>query len=358
MRRFTIWDDLMILAAVCIILIPFVLIEGFLETQLGLIISICVFVIWIISAIVIGIIDKKRDRQANLERKRLQQEEEEKKKAFIESMRLPITRALNPTEKDYEDHKIVSQYLADNKIKYFYHFTSIENIESIKVYGGLLSYRVLKNNGIDVPILASNCVSSIKEAEDDVTNYVHLCTNDDCKMLQECLLAGHKMVKLIIKVDVALWENTLFFNMQPNGSYSIDKIPNVQNNRAELTDILVKESIPIEYIQNIDDPEKVQPILYFGDYLIIDARNFTIEEQLQVERAQVVDSTNGTSACFFMKGGGFSYIPMSPRSKLYSGDAIDMKTARIITLSKKDSYYSKYGIPRNIDEIETIIRIE
>ena len=357
MRRFTIGDDLMILGAVSIILIPFVLINGFLETQIGLITSICVFVIWIISAIVICIVDKKRVRRENLERQRLQQQEEEKK-AHIESMRLPITRVLNPIEKDQEELEFVSKYLEDNGIKYFYHFTSIENVESIKVRGGLLSNNVIENNDIDVPIIGSNFATSIKEIENDIANYVHLCVNDDCIMLQECLLAGHKMVKLIIRADVALWENTLFLNMHSDGSYSIDKIPNLQKDRAELTEILVKDSIPVEYIQNIDCPEKVQPIIYFDDYLIIDARNFTIEEQLQVERAQVVDSTNGTSACFFMKGGGFSYIPMSPRSKLYSGDAIDMKTARIITLSKKESYYSKYGIPRNIDEVETIIRIE
>lgn len=82
-------------------------------------------------------------------------------------------------------------------------------------------------------------------------------------MLQECLLAGHKMVKLIIRVDVALWENTQFLNMHSDGSYSIDKTPNLQKDRAELTEIIVKDSIPVEYIQNIGYLEKVQPILYF-----------------------------------------------------------------------------------------------
>ena len=67
--------------------------------------------------------------------------------------------------------------------------------------------------------------------------------------------------------------------------------------------------------------------LYAGNWEVKNSRSFSEEEKAQVLRAEVVDSQYGLSACFFMKGGGQSYIPMSSRSKLSSGDAIDMNSA-------------------------------
>lgn len=75
--------------------------------------------------------------------------------------------------------------------------------------------------------------------------------------------------------------------------------------------------------------------LYAGNWEVKAMRNFTPEEQSQVERAQVVESTYGLSACFFMKGGGQSYIPMSSNSKLGAGDAIDMASAKLVTLGRQ-----------------------
>ena len=75
--------------------------------------------------------------------------------------------------------------------------------------------------------------------------------------------------------------------------------------------------------------------LYAGNWEVKDSRNFTQEEQSQVLRAQVVESSYGLSACFFMRGGGQSYIPMSSNSKLGAGDATDMATAKLITLGRQ-----------------------
>ena len=40
--------------------------------------------------------------------------------------------------------------------------------------------------------------------------------------------------------------------------------------------------------------------LYAGNWEVKGMRNFTPEEQAQVTRAQVVESTYGLSACFFL----------------------------------------------------------
>ena len=64
-------------------------------------------------------------------------------------------------------------------------------------------------------------------------------------------------------------------------------------------------------------------------------RLFSIEEQNSVENTKIVASQYGRSVCFFMKGGGQTYIPLSEQSKLAVGDYVDLKTARLITLSRK-----------------------
>ena len=64
-------------------------------------------------------------------------------------------------------------------------------------------------------------------------------------------------------------------------------------------------------------------------------RPFAPEEVAAVKRAEVVASQYGNSVCFFMNGGGQTYIPLSKQSKLAIGDELDMKTAKILTLSKK-----------------------
>lgn len=53
-----------------------------------------------------------------------------------------------------------------------------------------------------------------------------------------------------------------------------------------------------------------------------------------VERAEVVSSKFGLSACFFMKAGGKKYMPLSRDVEAEEGDEIDLKSAKVLTLSK------------------------
>ena len=64
-------------------------------------------------------------------------------------------------------------------------------------------------------------------------------------------------------------------------------------------------------------------------------RSFNIEERLAVNRAEVVPSDYGNSVCFFMNAGGQTYIPLDKNSELCVGDALDMNTAKLITLCSK-----------------------
>ena len=74
---------------------------------------------------------------------------------------------------------------------------------------------------------------------------------------------------------------------------------------------------------------------YAGKWQLKDSRNFSEEEIASVERTEVVSSQYGNSVCFFMKQGGMSFIPLSTQSNLGVGESIDMKNARLLTLSKQ-----------------------
>lgn len=65
------------------------------------------------------------------------------------------------------------------------------------------------------------------------------------------------------------------------------------------------------------------------------SRNFTPEEIASVERTEVVASQYGNSVCFFMLGGGMSFIPLSKNSTVGIGESIDMNNAKLLTLSKQ-----------------------
>ena len=74
--------------------------------------------------------------------------------------------------------------------------------------------------------------------------------------------------------------------------------------------------------------------MYAAKWSVKNTRNFTPEEIAAVRRSEVVASQYGNSVCFFMKGGGQTYIPLSKQSKLAVGDELNLKTAKILKLVK------------------------
>ena len=80
-------------------------------------------------------------------------------------------------------------------------------------------------------------------------------------------------------------------------------------------------------------------------------RLFSKEEINAVARTEVVVSQYGKSVCFYLKSGKPTYIPLSQFSTLSVGDAIDMKTAKLITLGWNgyDSYEGYEDIYRVIE---------
>lgn len=75
--------------------------------------------------------------------------------------------------------------------------------------------------------------------------------------------------------------------------------------------------------------------LYAEKWQVSKTQNFTQEEIDSVDNAVVVASQYGNSVCFFMKGGGQCYIPLSQNSTLGVGESVDLSKAKLLTLSRK-----------------------
>lgn len=75
--------------------------------------------------------------------------------------------------------------------------------------------------------------------------------------------------------------------------------------------------------------------VYAGKWNVTNTRSFTQEEIDGVGEACVVDSQYGMSVCFFMKSGGQTYIPLDQNSSKSIGEIIDLKTAKLLTLSRE-----------------------
>lgn len=74
---------------------------------------------------------------------------------------------------------------------------------------------------------------------------------------------------------------------------------------------------------------------YAGKWSLKSSRAFSAEEMAAVTSAVVVDSQYGNSVCFFMNGGGQTFIPLSNTSTLGVGDSVDLTKAKLLTLSKE-----------------------
>lgn len=74
--------------------------------------------------------------------------------------------------------------------------------------------------------------------------------------------------------------------------------------------------------------------VYAGKWAVANSRSFSDEEINAVSSASVVDSQYGLSVCFFMKGGGQTFIPLSTNSSLNVGDSVNLSAAKILTLHR------------------------
>lgn len=200
---------------------------------------------------------------------------------FIEDLRKKSTPTRSIPEHSFdkykEDKNKILQYLKSNHVVSFYHFTDISNIAKIKEYGGLYSWDYIQKNGLNVPKQGGNELSKSYDKKYGLEDYVRLSFCTDHPMAYVCRKSRDlNLVLLKIKVDVATLKETRFSdrNAAQEGHIEGSSFADLKRVKISATrrhyvrredpdfpfhqaEVMVKRHVPIEYIINIDNPDKI-----------------------------------------------------------------------------------------------------
>lgn len=180
----------------------------------------------------------------------------------------------SPSYKPQRD--VIKQYLQQNGIIRLYHFTEKDKIQSIIKYGGLLSYKRCLDEGIVMPVREGMALSRDIDARLDLEDYVRLSFCSRLPKIKERQKEGAELVMLHIDIDVALFDETLYTDIeathigmhQGKGFDDLKKV-NLQSTQKKESspsdsdywqrqaEVLVKGFVPLHYITNIKNPEKL-----------------------------------------------------------------------------------------------------
>lgn len=171
------------------------------------------------------------------------------------------------------DEKQIRQYLLDNGVKYFYHFTERENLENIKRNGGICSLKYCLLNAIEVCTKGDMTLLRDTDASFGLEDYTRLSFCERHPLIKKRQAAGADLVLLKIKIDVAWRYDTLFADRDAAAKdhkhggtiddLKLVKMDAVRKMNLEEWDrdyaynqaeVMVKSIVPIEFIVNIDDP--------------------------------------------------------------------------------------------------------
>lgn len=175
-----------------------------------------------------------------------------------------------------QDSSEIIKHLKDCGVDCFYHFTEIDKIDSIIKHGGLLSYKRCLDEGIVLPLREDMALSRDADAKLGLEDYARVSFSKHLPKIDIRKREGADLVMLRISLDVALFEETLFTDIEathPQMRYgkTLGDLKNV-NTRIALCDgfltneqeflqqqaeVLIKGIIPLKYILNIDNPEKI-----------------------------------------------------------------------------------------------------
>lgn len=233
---------------------------------------------------------EEKARQEKLEaerRERLRQEQIEKERKAREYEEQLAKVEAEKAEERKRLYSIVTKrkmnpdaylnHLRLHGVKYFYHFTDERNIPSIKKQGGLYSWYYCYQHGIEIPNPGGDSQSRNLDSRYDLQDYVRLSFCDDHPMAWRKHKEGAILVLLKIKIDVATFRDTMFSDMNAadsdhthgseledlqrvdiratQKSYVSGNDPDFHTHQAEC---MVKTFIPIDYIENITNPNRMR----------------------------------------------------------------------------------------------------
>ena len=168
----------------------------------------------------------------------------------------------------------IRQYLQANGIQYLYHFTEKEKIQSIIKYGGLFSYKRAFDESIAMPVREDMALTRDIDARMGLEDYVRTSFCPRLPKIKERQAEGAELVLLKIDLDVALFDETLYTdmeatqsNMKHGGDFEDLKKVNLKATQKDISrpedddywqrqaEVLIKGFIPLKYILNVKSPE-------------------------------------------------------------------------------------------------------
>ena len=178
----------------------------------------------------------------------------------------------SPAYKSSKDE--IRNYLQANGIQYLYHFTEKQKIQSIIKYGGLFSYKRAFDESIAMPVREDMALTRDIDAKKGLEDYVRTSFCPRLPKIKERQAEGAELVLLKIDLDVALFDETLYTDMeatQSNMKYGGDfddlKKVNLKATQKDVSrpededywqrqaEVLIKGFIPLKYILNVKSPE-------------------------------------------------------------------------------------------------------
>lgn len=219
---------------------------------------------------------KAKLEQARLRKEREAREYEERLRSEALQKELERKRLTETVTRKKSDSERFLDYLRRKGITCFYHFTDENNLTSIRLHGGLYSWYYCENHNITIPKAGGSSDSRTLDTRHGLQDYVRLSFCSDHPMQYRLKLAGSKLVLLKIKVDVAAFKDTQFSNMNAAANAvqhgaSFEDLERVNIYAVKSTyvrkdddifhehqaECMVKTFIPIEYITNIDHPQRL-----------------------------------------------------------------------------------------------------
>lgn len=164
-------------------------------------------------------------------------------------------------------------YLEQNDVRFFFHFTDKRNLKSIKENGGLFSWKFCEDHNLRIINPGGDATSRILDTKHHLEDYVRLSFCTDHPMAWRLKQSGSELVLLRIKVDVAWFQGTLFSDINATDNHhhhgpTLDDLKRIDINATRMrylpntsdffkshqAEVLVKTHVPLEYIDNIDNP--------------------------------------------------------------------------------------------------------
>jgi hypothetical protein len=177
----------------------------------------------------------------------------------------------SPAYKPNKDE--IRRYLLENGINCLYHFTEKSQIDSIRKYGGLLSYKRCLDESVTMPVREDMALTRDIDARMDLEDYVRTSFCSRLPKIKERQNEGAELVLLKIDIDVALFDDTLYtdieatHNPQYGGQFDDLRKVNIKATQKEYSspedndywerqaEVLIKGFIPLKYITNVKSPE-------------------------------------------------------------------------------------------------------